>query len=863
LESPTPSTRYAWLEALPHPAAVLSIDGEVLALNPRWGAHGLRVGDRPARDLADLTLPCENEPGAWQAWTRQGTTWRAQPFADERGESRVLLTETPIADRPGTADYELVVEGQTEMICRFLPDTTLTFVNAAYCRYFGRSREALVGRSFLELVPPEAEPGIRETLAQYRPESPTHAYTHPVTRPDGSEGWQTWTDRAFFDERGRVVEFQSIGRDVTEQVEAERKLRQSEERYRAAAEGGLDAFFLLEAVRDDAGAVVDFRFVDLNERAADMVSRRARDVVGKQLCVEFPINRTGGFFDRYVNVLETGEPLYDEFEISAQEEGIRAAWMEHQVVPVGDGVAISARDITERKHTQLELEKERRETQTILDLLPAFVFYKDTQNNILRINRTAAEAAGFTAAEMEGHPTATFYPEHAEAYHRDDLAVIQSGKPKLGYVEPIKMPGDQTRWVRTDKVPVFDRQGRATGVIAVATDVTELKQTSEKLMESERRYRGLFERVPVAVIEHDLTEVGRWMGRLRGEGVTDWRGCIEARPEALAEVMGRTRLSSINPAACELFGASGPDDLSDAIREGRAGPSTEALRFQLELIWRGEADGEVETTYRTLTGQRIDVLLRVEVPEPEGVPDLSRVLLAMTDIRANRQRMFAQAQVEQAGRERRRLGSELHDTLGQQLTGINMLAESLRRRLASQRVEEADRVAELVKLVAQANAEVRRLISGLTPDPITGDQLETALESLAEATALVHQLDVTFACPHAPDELDPDTATHLLMIAQEAAHNAAKHARADRIRITLDQSDDGLRLQVRDDGVGLGAADARAAPAAGTGRGHMIMRYRAETIGATLDLHSPPDGGTTVRCHLPAVSASPTPENAS
>jgi PAS domain S-box-containing protein len=124
--------------------------------------------------------------------------------------------------------YRGVVETQSEMICRFLPDTTLLFVNEAYVRYYGRSKEDLIGSQFLSNIPVELHEDIIRYLASFGPGSPVLTSEREVVFPDGTRGWQEWTDHAFFNADGRVTGFQSVGRDITERRNAEEILKQSE-----------------------------------------------------------------------------------------------------------------------------------------------------------------------------------------------------------------------------------------------------------------------------------------------------------------------------------------------------------------------------------------------------------------------------------------------------------------------------------------------------------------------------------------------------------------------------------------------------------------------------------------------------------
>jgi PAS domain S-box-containing protein len=130
--------------------------------------------------------------------------------------------------RASEARYRNVVEMQTEFIVRWLPDGTRTFVNEAYCRYFGGTPEEFIGTPFMPLILAEDRPQFERNLSVFTPERPSVTQEHRVHRADGTIGWNQWTDRAIFDEAGRIVEFQSVGRDVTELKHAADMLRQKE-----------------------------------------------------------------------------------------------------------------------------------------------------------------------------------------------------------------------------------------------------------------------------------------------------------------------------------------------------------------------------------------------------------------------------------------------------------------------------------------------------------------------------------------------------------------------------------------------------------------------------------------------------------
>ncbi len=130
------------------------------------------------------------------------------------------------------------------------------------------------------------------------------------------------------------------------------------------------------------------------------------------------------------------------------------------------------------------LRSQRDELQIILDSVPAFIWYKDRHNRILRANRLAAKSMGMSVADIEGRSTYDLYPDEAERYHQDDLEVIRSGVAKLGIVEPLLTVSGEKRWIRTDKIPYRDAGGEIIGVIVFAVDVTERIQAEQALQQA-------------------------------------------------------------------------------------------------------------------------------------------------------------------------------------------------------------------------------------------------------------------------------------------------------------------------------------------------------------------------------------------
>ena len=202
--------------------------------------------------------------------------------------------------------------------------------------------------------------------------------------------------------------------------------------------------------------------------------------------------------------------------------------------------------------------------------------------------------------------------------------------------------------------------------------------------------------------------------------------------------------------------------------------------------------------------------------------------------------------LEAAAGEQRRIGQELHDTVGQELTGLSLLAAALAKRTADRDPANAATAARIVEELGRVHQQVRALSRGLVPVEVDPEGLRAALEELAARTTERTGTECTFETDGAVAVEDAGTATHLLRIAQEAVANALRHGRSGRIRIALRRDPGRLALEVRDDGVGMPEG-----PAGEGGLGIRLMRYRAGIIGGSLAVGPAAGGGTRVTCLLP------------
>jgi signal transduction histidine kinase len=275
------------------------------------------------------------------------------------------------------------------------------------------------------------------------------------------------------------------------------------------------------------------------------------------------------------------------------------------------------------------------------------------------------------------------------------------------------------------------------------------------------------------------------------------------------------------------------------------------------------AVGDVDAFHRNILAERTQFIEHVtrefDWRRPDGVKlrligtftpvqigGVLNTLAVYVDV--TQERALERQILESASREQRRLSSDLHDGLGQELTGVALMLRSVAAGLVEGRRTTRERLDEIVGLANHAIESTRMLARGLAP--VSSDQggLAGALQTLADSLAATQAIDVAFHNGIAePLHLNDEDATHLFRIAQEAVTNALRHADATRIDIRLDRDVDALVLAVTDNGQGFPEDHQQRRD----GLGIRTMQFRASAVRALLEVSQARGYGVTVRCRVP------------
>ena len=339
-------------------------------------------------------------------------------------------------------------------------------------------------------------------------------------------------------------------------------------------------------------------------------------------------------------------------------------------------------------------------------------------------------------------------------------------------------------------------------------------------------------------IHRDITE-----RKQAEEAILQLAAIVQSSDDAIISKTPNRIIVSWNRGAEGIYGYTAEEAIGRSIRLIIPPDYTDKMSHIVEELLRGKPSEHYEVVRKTKDGRLIDVslsssLIRDSNDRITGVSTIGR------DI-TERNKM-ERAVLEIATTEQRRIGQELHDNTGQELTALSLLAATLAEKQSGRSPAEVAIVAKIVAGLDRINDQVRAIARGLIPVEVDSRGLPAALEQLAARISELNEVTCTFDCGgESVGVEDNRTATHLFHIAQEAVTNALRHGKASHITLRLLEDANTLTLQIEDDGVGFPPE-----PMAGEGMGLKIMHYRASLFNSQLTVGPAEPVGTAVTCKL-------------
>ncbi|MBI5387457.1 MAG: response regulator [Verrucomicrobia bacterium] len=348
----------------------------------------------------------------------------------------------------------------------------------------------------------------------------------------------------------------------------------------------------------------------------------------------------------------------------------------------------------ERELREAEVRRDRREAEEELRVThealrhllahsPAVICSQRIDGPDMRIefvSDNVQRLLGFSAAEVarRGWWLDSLHPEDRARV----LAVVREGTRGPGYSAEYRLRHrDGTyRWIKDSNRVVCDAAGQPREAVGVWTEITERKAAEESLRAERQRFAHLFENSPVATWLEDCTALEAWMQQLRAEGVMELRAFLTQHPEQVQHALGLIRVLDVNQAAVTQNAASSKQHLMTSLPGLFPSSSHPVFGEELAAFWSGKTRFEFEIRSARLDGAPLDLIVRVDVPEKDGRPDFSRVIVATTDIteRKKIEAQFLRAQrLESIGQLAGGIAHDLNNILAPIMMLTPMLRESI------------------------------------------------------------------------------------------------------------------------------------------------------------------------------------------
>jgi PAS domain S-box-containing protein len=456
--------------------------------------------------------------------------------------------------------------------------------------------------------------------------------------------------------------------------------------------------------------------------------------------------------------------------------------------------------------------------RALLEQIPAVVFmaYLDRGISEAYVSPQIEASLGYSREEWLEDPVRWYehiHPDDKQRWSLEAAGMFLSGKPLRSSYRVIARDG-RVIWFHCDARMIRHEDGSPWFIHGIAFDISDMKHIEEALHE-ERNF-----------ISAILDTVGALVVVLDNDG----------------------RIRRFNP-ACELTTGYSMEEVEGKYLWDLFLPAEERSRFRsmFEVLRTDLIPQDYQSSWITRRGEQ-RLIAWTSTLLPGGAETANYIIATGIDITERKE--LEKAILEISAREQRRIAQDLHDGLGQHLTGIAFMAKAHEARLAEQKRPETGEAARIVKLVNDAVHKTRELARGLLPVVSDSYGLMSALQVWAGEVEDLFGVSCCFLCDKPVLIHDDAMATHLYHIAQEAVNNAIKHGHPTRIVVRLAVEQGRGTLLIQDDGKGISETCRTA-----RGMGLHIMNYRAGMIGGSLEVKKDGVRGTVVTCIFPAQNA--------
>jgi PAS domain S-box-containing protein len=633
-----------------------------------------------------------------------------------------------------------------------------------------------------------------------------------------------------FDQTGAVALVGGVGVDITERIEAEEALRESELRFRQIAENIHEVFWM---------STVDFDSILYVSPAYEHVWGRTRGSLYQAprsfIDAIHPEDRA-----RVVEIIERDRKVGFEVEYRVVRPDGSICWIWDRAFPIPDEAGRVyrltgiAEDITERKQAEEALSRSEDRLRLVIDTIPTMAWSLRPDGVVDFLNQRWVDYAGLSLEQYVADPMGPIHPDDVPRIMEKWRAQMTIGE---GYEDEIRLrrADGEYRWFLVRTEPLRDAQGNLIKWYGSSTDIEDRKQAEEKLKHKE---------VQLAQAQR-LAHIGSWDWDLRTNAVT-WS-------DELYHIFG------LQPGTVSVAGEVDrfihPDDLDlgwDTVK--RAIASKEPYDYYHRIL-RPDGTERIARSRGSIMSDERGEPIKV-FGATQDVTELKR---AEENLKATSERLRALSASLQSAREQEstRIAREIHDELGGTLTSLRWDLEEVRDVISeasasSQLAALRSKIEVMITLTETILDTVRRLASELRPMALDELGLVEAIEWQALQFETRTGIAVEYECHLEKVDLNSEQSTAVFRILQEALTNILRHAQATEVAITMKQESGEFFLAIKDNGRGITENEKSDAHSLGL----LGMRERGHLIGAQIDITGIEGKGTLVVMRIPINESS-------
>ena len=720
-----------------------------------------------------------------------------------------------------------------------IPDTifttdknfTVKTWNKSAMRMYGFSAAEAIGKPINSLFKVEiSEDDLASSLRALN-EKGSYKNEYMITKKNGKTIFVLASINIIVNNEGSITGYVSVHRDITKRKELEKELKifntELEQQVKIKT---AETINILERITDGFLALDNnFTFTFVNKKAGDILGFDPNNMIGKNIFTDFKETASNTFNEACLHSFKTQQ----YFAIENHYEPLNI-WLENDIYPSPDGLSIFFKDITFKKNAELAIKESEEHYKYLIENLHAAVVVHGPDTGIILSNQEAVRLLGKSEEEMKGKKANAedwcFVSADSKKLSLSEypvVKVIESGVPLHNIVLGIGPPlQKEITWVLVNAFPEFNKAGNIKQVVVTFVDITDRKKAEEELKRNDE----------ILNMAQAIAKIGSWEFNL-GTQELIWS-------KELYRIFEAEQVEDKD--LYEYFrNKFHPDDLEKLDTAMKyAIENLKGYQYQHRIIANdgtvkhilgiGEViiNNKGELIGLKGSGQDITEIIKAEEKLQQSYQQIKQLVSHLQEIREQ---------------ERTNMAREIHDELGQQLTGLKMYISWLNKKCNPQETEVKEKFSSTMILIEETIKSVRKISMDLRPSILDDLGLLAAIEWQSNEFERRSGISTEFINLTDNKEVPSRLKTGLFRIFQESLTNIARHADAKKIVSSLKFDNNHLTLTITDDGKGFVYKNIDSKKTLGL----LGMEERTKEMGGRYEIKSNPGIGTTVSVTVP------------